>query len=84
MFNPNEIVENVVDGKVLVVARIVEFVDVADGSKMARLVDVRDDNGASDKQLIARNKTFCVPTENLRSHPEDCKVCHKDGLVYLG
>lgn len=87
MYTPKagEIVENVLSNGSVIVCRVIGLIKLSDGSTMFRLVDVRNDNGASDKQLIARNKTWAAPVENIRIHfSDDCAVCHKNGLIFLG
>jgi hypothetical protein len=83
-FKAGQIVENVLPNGAVIVCRVIEEIRLSDGSLNYRLVDVQDDRGASDKQLIARNKTWAAPAENIRHHEADCQVCHKDGLVFLG
>jgi len=85
---PNMIVENrMPNSNTVIVCRVIGKIFSAHDSNALigwRLVDINDDNGASDKQLIARNKTWCCPEENIFYHDKDCRVCHKDGLISLG
>lgn len=79
----NQIVENVLPGsKSVVVCRVVDADLVVAGSKFVRLTDARETR--DDAWLIANNRTWAAPMENIRHHDEDCLVCHKDGLVVLG
>lgn len=67
MFKPGQIALNVLaNGRTLATVRIMGEVRVGD-EVMYRVVDVRHDTGATDKQLIARNKTWAVSAENLRA-----------------
>lgn len=77
------IVENIITEtggkKHPIVCRIVEFVE---SIQMWRLADARETR--DDAWLIANNRTWAAPIENIRPHDGDCSVCHKDGLVILG
>ncbi len=65
----------------VVVVKVLEHLSNGD----VRVADVRDCSfGVTTHQLIQADKTWGVPTKNLRGHDADCKVCHKDGLVYIG
>lgn len=76
-----QIVENVLpNNKGVIVCRVIEL-NVA-GTEMVRLTDVRETR--SDAWLIANDRTWAAPIENLRGHDGDCVVCHKDGLVVFG
>ena len=83
---PNMILENrLPNSNTVIVVRAIEPLNsFGEYNGMWRVVPVTDDNGASDKQLIARNKTYGCPEENLFYHDQDCLVCHKDGLVWIG
>lgn len=77
-----QIVENVIQtkrGEERVVCRVIGFVDSVG---MYRLTDARETR--EDAWLIANDRTWAAPIENIRSHDADCAVCHKDGLVWIG
>lgn len=80
-FSVGQIVENHLPSGKVIVCRIVEDLSRA-GRREWRIADVRD--GGTDRQLIARRKTWVCPEANLRPHDADCGVCHRDGLVVLG
>lgn len=78
----NQIVENVLPGsKSVVVCRVVEASLFGDHN-LVRLTDARETR--DDAWLIANDRTWAAPLENLRQHDADCIVCHKDGLVAFG
>lgn len=79
------IMENrIPNSNTVIVVRVMEKLDTIGELKMWRVVDVRHDNGKSDEKLIDQNLTWGCPEENLFYHDEDCYVCHKNGLVYIG
>ena len=74
----NQIVENVLpNNKGVIVCRVIEL-NVA-GTDMVRLTYARETR--SDAWLIANNKTWAAPVENIKWHDDACTFCHKDGLV---
>jgi hypothetical protein len=73
---PGQIVENKLSNGSVVVCRVVEFIESA---QMWRLTDARETK--PDAWLIANNRTWAAPMENIGRHDSDCLVCHKDGLV---
>ncbi len=78
--NKGQIVENVIqlpgNKSKTIVCRVIEFVDAVG---MYRLTDARETR--DDAWLIAHDRTWAAPIENIRAHDSDCDVCHKDGLV---
>jgi hypothetical protein len=64
MFQINQQVLNIVDGRVIAEGVILEFLDVG-GEQHARLVSPSDAQRGSKKQLIAWNKTWAAPFKNL-------------------
>lgn len=83
-FTAGQIVEVSFPGRDLVkVGRIVAPIDVG-GEIWYRVVWAEDDNGASDKQLVARSKAFAYDPATIRPHDTGCGVCHKSGLVIIG
>lgn len=85
VFKKDQIVENrIPNSKTFYVCRVIELMTLSDGSHGYRLVRSDDDTGASDKQLMARNKTWFAPSDNVFPHDSDCVYRHKDGLIYLG
>ena len=64
MFQVNQKVLNIVDGRVLAEAIILEFLEIG-GERHARLVSVQDASRGTKRQLIARNKTWAAPLSNL-------------------
>lgn len=78
-FKNGQIVENKLPGAkkpTVIVCRVIEFVDAVG---MYRVTDARETR--PDAWLIANNRTWAAPAENLAAHDADCGVCHKDGLV---
>ena len=79
LYPVGSILENVVNGRSLGVVRVIEHMPSGD----YRVADVRD--VGTDRQLIARNKTYGAPESNLKPHESaSCGVCYKTGLVTLG
>ncbi len=76
-----QIVENRLQNqaKSVVVCRVVEFIESV---QMWRVTDARETR--PDAWLIANDRTWAVPVENIGPHDIDCVVCHKDGLVRIG
>ena len=81
LFNKNQIVENhLPNGKVIVCKVIESLAQIEPG--LYRLADVRDcDFNTTAAKLIAKNKTWAAPAQNIRPHDADCQICHKNGLV---
>jgi hypothetical protein len=64
MFQVNQQVLNIVNGKVIAEAVILEFLEIG-GEKMARCCSAQDFERGTKRQLIAWNKTWAAPLANL-------------------
>lgn len=81
-FQPGQLVENRLLNGSVIVCRVVEKLTRPGMEGMFRLTDARET--ATDRQLIARGRTWAAPVENIVPHDAECLTCHKDGLVYAG
>lgn len=74
-----QILQNKLSTGQSIIVRVIEL-NVA-GTDMPRVTDARET--ATDKQLIARGRTWACPVENLEPL-EDGPMMHKNGLITLG
>lgn len=69
----NQIVANHLSNGQIIICRIVEILD----ADMVRVTDARETK--PDTFLIAHNRTWAAPLENLKPHGQ--VLTHKNGLI---